>query len=50
LKLQIAQWLDSIGVVRGSNEGLAETTAHAMGISAMELQAELRRRAFGGPR
>ena len=46
---QIAQWLDSVGVVREPNESLAETTARAMGWSMGELRAALQRRAAGLP-
>jgi hypothetical protein len=46
---QIAQWLDSVGVVREPNESLAETTARAMGWSMGELRAALLRRAAGLP-
>jgi hypothetical protein len=38
---QIAQWLDSIGIVGEPNESLAEATARAMGLSILELRAEL---------
>jgi hypothetical protein len=44
---QIAQWLDSIGIVREPNESLAEATARAMGLSSQELRAELQQRAAG---
>ena len=42
---QIESWLASIGMVRGANESLTEMTMRALGISAQELQAELRLRA-----
>ena len=43
----LAEWLAGLGIVRGPNESLAETTARAMGISGPELWAELQRRAWG---
>jgi hypothetical protein len=46
---QIAQWLDSMGVVREPNECLAETMCRATGWSMAELRAALLRRAAGLP-
>ena len=43
--LLLASRLAALGVERGHNESLAETTARAMGISVQELRAELLRRA-----
>jgi hypothetical protein len=45
---QIAQWLETIGVVRDPHESLAETMARAMGIHGQELRSLLEQRAFGG--
>jgi hypothetical protein len=45
--LLIASQLAALGIERGSNESLAETTARAMGISLRELRAELWRCAGG---
>jgi len=39
--------LAALGIVRGPNESLAETTARAMGLSVREFRAELQRRAAG---
>ena len=44
---QIAQWLDTVGVVREPNECLAETMCRATGLSMGELRAALQRRALG---
>jgi hypothetical protein len=41
----LASRLAAMGIERGPNESLAETTARAMGISVRELRAELQRRA-----
>ena len=43
----IAQKLDHWGVVRGSNEGLAETTARALAWAPMQLRNYLQNRALG---
>ena len=43
--LLLASRLAAMGVERGPNESLAETTARAMGISVREFRAELWRRA-----
>ena len=45
----IAQWLDSVGVVREPNECLAETMCRATGLSMGDLRAALQRRAAGLP-
>ena len=37
----------AMGIERGPNESLAETTARALGISPRELRAEFQRRAAG---
>ena len=46
---QLAQWLDSVGVVREPNESLADTMGRALGLSSAELRAALLRRAAGLP-
>jgi hypothetical protein len=46
---QIAQWLESIGFVRESNESLADTMGRALGLNNLELRAALQRRAAGLP-
>ena len=38
---QIESWLANVGMVRGANESLAETTMRALGISAQVLQSRL---------
>ena len=43
--LLLASRLAAMGIERGPNESLAETTARAMGISVREFRAELLRRA-----
>ena len=43
--LLIASRLAAMGIERGANESLAETTARAMGIGVQELRAEFQRRA-----
>jgi hypothetical protein len=43
--LLLASRLAAMGIERGPNESLAETTARAMGISVREFRAELWRRA-----
>ena len=43
--LLLASRLAAMGIARGPNESLAETTARAMGISVQELRAEFQRRA-----
>jgi hypothetical protein len=45
---KVESWLASVGIVRGANESLAETTMRALGISAQELQSQLRQRAGFG--
>jgi hypothetical protein len=45
---EIARWLASVSIDREGNEGLAETTARAMGITMPQLKAELHRIAAGG--
>lgn len=48
---EIARRLAAMGIVRRSEESLAETTARAMGISPQELRRELTLRAYrGGPK
>jgi hypothetical protein len=42
---RLASRLAVMGIGRGPNESLAETTARAMGISVRELRAEFQRRA-----
>jgi hypothetical protein len=45
--LLLASRLAAMGIERGPNESLAETTARALGISPRELRAEFQRRAAG---
>ena len=45
--LLLASGLAAMGIERGPNESLAETTAQALGISPRELRAEFQRRAAG---
>ena len=45
--LLLAFRLAAMGIERGLNESLAETTARALGISPRELRAEFQRRAAG---
>jgi hypothetical protein len=40
------QKLDEWGIVRGTNESLAEATARALGWTSAQLRADLQRRAY----
>jgi hypothetical protein len=45
---EIASWVADKGIVQGSGESLAETTARALGMRPQEFRAEFHRRALGG--